>query len=161
MYTAVTISLGRRMEKFVHKLRQDFPDFRFISGDAPQWSPHVRQITYVDEDTSMALYGVLHELGHALLGHKTYDSDAVLIQKEASAWSKAVAVATMYGVQIEEEHIQLCLDTYRDWLHKRSTCPQCQSHGVQLDNIYRCLNCAAHWRVTTARFCRTYRTLTN
>jgi hypothetical protein len=62
-------------------------------------------------------------------------------------------------VIIDEEHIQNCLDTYRDWLHKRSTCPRCDSHGLQTSEQYKCYNCRAVWRVGNERFCRAYRSL--
>jgi hypothetical protein len=148
------------MEQLIHRLQQDFPAFRFTLGEAPCWSPSSKQIAYQSKDTATARLSVLHELGHALLGHETYHSDASLLQKETSAWSKAVALAKQYGIAIDSDHVQNCLDTYRDWLHRRSTCPRCHSHGIQQDRIYTCFNCARTWRVSSARFCRPYRATT-
>lgn len=146
------------MEQLVRKLQGDFPAYHFTAGDVACWSPRTQEIHYeAREDHAIASWSVLHELGHALLGHDTYNSDVMLLQKESSAWTKAVSLAKQYGLDIDAGHIQNCLDTYRDWLHKRSTCPRCRDHGVQQKNTYTCLNCAARWRVSPARFCRSYR----
>lgn len=148
------------MEKFIDKLRRDFPSLSFQEGPAASWSPSKRQITYSNSGDSHEAnaWSVLHELGHALLGHEDYESDVSLLQKETEAWMRATALATSYDLAISHEHIENCLDTYRDWLHKRSTCPDCDSHGLQQNKaLYRCLNCQAIWKVTSARFCRPYR----
>jgi hypothetical protein len=51
------------------------------------------------------------------------------------------------------------LDTYRDWLYKRSICPTCTAKCLQQGDFvhYRCFNCHTTWRVTASRFCRAYR----
>jgi hypothetical protein len=115
-------------------------------------------VSYNPDEGSTGFWSILHELGHALLDHQSYENDVNLLQKEAEAWEKAVIVAKSYGMTIDQEHIQNCLDTYRDWLHKRSTCPTCSSHGLQQNKaLYRCLNCQGAWKVSSARFCRPYR----
>lgn len=59
---------------------------------------------------------------------------------------------------ISEDHIQDCLDSYRDWLHKRSLCPDCRLSSIQTDaHTYTCVFCHKKWRVTAERFCRPYR----
>jgi hypothetical protein len=148
------------MEKFVHKLKKDFPSLSFQEGSVASWSPRKRQIAYSVSaaDHQVDIWSVLHELGHALLGHEDYESDIGLLQKEADAWERAIKLAAQYNLAINPDHIQNCLDTYRDWLHKRSTCPDCNSHGLQQNKaLYRCLNCQTTWKVTNARFCRPYR----
>jgi len=146
------------METFVKRLRQDFPTLLFVSGDVASWSANTGQVTYTDSTAPSALWTLLHELGHALLGHTSYESDSNLLLKEAAAWEEALALAKKYKQTIDTDHIQNCLDTYRDWVFKRSTCPDCGQHGVQpSQSLYSCLNCQNTWKVSSARFCRPYR----
>jgi hypothetical protein len=146
------------MEKFVDKLRQDYEHLSFIDTGLASWSPHTGQISYSLRDGQENVWSMLHEVGHALMGHSSYTSDIDLLKKEVEAWEKAVSIAKKYEVSIDEDHIQSCLDTYRDWLHKRSTCPTCGSNGLQRSKaLYCCLNCQDTWKVSSARFCRPYR----
>lgn len=146
------------METFVETLRQDYPHIMFQEADTASWSPEQHIVSYDPGEQHTGLWSVLHELGHALLEHQSYESDINLLQKETDAWQKAITVAKHYRLEIDPEHIQNCLDTYRDWLHKRSTCPTCGSHGLQQSKaLYRCLNCQDTWKVSSARFCRPYR----
>jgi ribosomal protein L37AE/L43A len=146
------------MEKFVDKLRRDYTHLSFKETGVASWSPHASQISYAASENETDIWSALHELGHALMGHTTYTSDIELVKKEAEAWDKATSVAKKYGITISEEHIQDCLDTYRDWLHKRSSCPACGNHGLQRSKgLYCCLNCQNTWKVSSARFGRPYR----
>jgi hypothetical protein len=146
------------MEKLVDALRRDYPHITFREADVASWSHERREVSYCPDEHDTGVWSVLHELGHALLGHRSYESDINLLQKEAEAWQKAVSVAEHYQLVIASDHIQNCLDTYRDWLHKRSTCPTCGSHGLQQSKtLYCCLNCRDTWKVSSARFCRPYR----
>lgn len=146
------------MKALVSTLRQQYPQFNFVAGERPSWSPARQQITYSTKDET-SIWSTFHELGHALLGHTFYESDLHLLQKETAAWATAVQIAREnFGVTINNDHIQDCLDTYRDWLHKRSTCPHCGDHGLQpSQSLYRCLNCQNTWKVSSTRFCRPYR----
>jgi hypothetical protein len=79
---------------------------------------------------------------------------------ERAAWEKAGELAPTYEVTIQPDLVEQQLDTYRDWLHDRSVCPNCEANGVQTDvNHYRCLTCDDTWRVNDARRCalRRYR----
>jgi predicted RNA-binding Zn-ribbon protein involved in translation (DUF1610 family) len=59
---------------------------------------------------------------------------------------------------LNPDHIQDCLDTYRDWLHRRSRCPTCGMHVLQdKSNSYKCFNCGTSWQVSGRRFARPYR----
>jgi len=146
------------MEKLVAKLRQDYTGITFVCGSTACWSPQEQQITYEASDDLRSIWSLLHELGHAIAGHSQYESDVSLLQKETEAWEKAINLSPTYKIEINDEHIQACLDTYRDWLHKRSTCPGCGGHGLQQSKtLYRCVNCQSTWTVSSARFCRPYR----
>lgn len=150
-------------EQFVEQLKIDYPQFKFRRGSQDHWSPGSNTIIYNQERPLIDLqYGLLHELAHALLGHKNYSSDFELLKLEAAAWETAAKIGKNYGLEIDEDHIQNCLDTYRDWLHRRSTCPSCGIHVFQENpKYYVCFNCQTRWSVSPDRFVRAYRKLTN
>lgn len=140
-----------RMTSLTNQLQKHFPEFLFVQGDDYSWSPDNQSIFYRDDDDQPQL---LHELGHALLGHASYDFDINLLEMERDAWSKARQVGSEYAIRLSDETIQTALDSYREWLHARSTCPQCGSTGLQIDGEhYHCLACATLWRVNDARRC--------
>lgn len=155
----VMSSSSRRSKAFISRLRHDYPNFKFLPGKQEHWSPRSNTITYKStEQTAQLRYGVLHELAHALLEHKTYHSDFELLKLESQAWELAAKIGHEYGVDISDDHIQNCLDTYRDWLHRRSTCPSCGMHVLQKDaDNYHCFNCQTTWKVSSGRFVRPYR----
>lgn len=144
---------------FIAKLSEDFPQFKFVAGKQDHWSPGSKTIFYNPARSTADLKcSLLHELAHALLKHQDYGSDFELLKLESEAWAKAAEIGPKYGVTIDDGHIQNCLDTYRDWLHRRSTCPACGLHVVQKDSqTYKCFNCSAEWSVTSDRFVRAYR----
>lgn len=135
----------------LNRLSTDFSQFKFESGDIFHWSPDRQTIVYADAQNEIQ---TLHELGHAILNHTNYSRDIQLVQMEQQAWVKAKELAIKYNVQIDQDQIDSSLDSYRDWLHARSTCPKCQSTGVQkAAREYRCLACSTTWRVNDARLC--------
>lgn len=147
------------MGSLLSQLKKDYPDLTFVPGDSFYWSPQKNKIHYrlIDESPQSA-WPLLHELGHAELGHRRYSTDFELLTLEIEAWEHAKKLAAKYGYQIEEDHIQDCLDTYRDWLYRRSTCPKCTMNCLQIEtDTYRCYNCNNEWRVSASRKCRTYR----
>lgn len=135
------------------KLAADFPAFRFAPGGEFRWSPDERAIFY-DADSNDAA-SLLHELSHAILGHAQFTRDVALLELERAAWQHAMdTLAPTYGVAIAEDQVETALDTYRDWLHARSTCPSCGATGLQTKkNEYKCLACLSKWRVNDARVC--------
>jgi hypothetical protein len=147
------------MDQALTKLHQLLPSITFVNGETFCWSPATQQITYRGASKNEAdTWALLHEAGHAALGHARYSSDFELLMMEVAAWQKAVEVAKHVDVKIDTEHIEDCLDTYRDWLHQRSTCPTCSSTSFQVTpQLYRCHNCSTEWTVSTSRFCRAYR----
>lgn len=150
------------MEKLLKTLQQDFPQVQFAPGETFSWSSRKQTVHFPAEvsDPLTAVWSLLHEMGHALLDHHTYQSDFDLVKLEAAAWDKAAELGKKYGQLIDGEHIQDCLDTYRDWLHQRSRCPKCSNISLQRDmNTYCCYNCNAEWRVSRSKLCRPYRLL--
>jgi ribosomal protein L37AE/L43A len=156
---AVTNTSASKVDTFIARLRHDYPDLAFIAGKQEHWSPKTNTITYNSNQSYKQLcYGLLHELAHALLEHSNYGSDFELLKLERDAWELAEELGRKYGVRIDPNHIQNCLDTYRNWLHRRSACPTCNTHVLQRDpEFYHCYNCQTIWKVTSGRFVRPYR----
>lgn len=155
----VTSSSASKSKDFIARLQADYPNLKFSPGQQEHWSPRSQTITYKTSGPLAQLrYGLLHELAHALLEHNTYQSDFELLRLESQAWRLAAKIGRRYKVHISDEHIQNCLDTYRDWLHRRSTCPNCGVHSLQQDAAnYHCFNCQTTWKVSSGRFVRSYR----
>jgi hypothetical protein len=145
------------MDELILKIQQDHPGLLLQPGRSHCWSPEQGKVSYTVDET-YSIEGLLHELGHARLAHENYTSDLELLQKEVEAWQEALCLAGLYGIELDDSHIQDCLDTYRDWVYKRSTCPGCKSTGLQhSDRQYMCLNCGQSWQVSTSRLERPYR----
>lgn len=147
-------------DSLISKLKADYPSLRFVPADYFRWAPEDQTIYYAPLGEPRDEATLLHELGHALAGHTDFFHDIELIKMEREAWVKATAIAPTYEVVIEETVAEEALDSYRDWLHARSRCPNCEQAGVQeSENTYQCLICYASWRVNDARQCglRRYR----
>lgn len=139
-------------KQLTRQLTIDYPTIAFAIGERDYWNPHTRTVTYTLDAQP---YELLHEVGHALLGHDSYTRDIELIKMERAAWTRAQELARVYGQTINEEDIQSHLDTYRDWLHARSICPNCQANGIQVSTrTYECPACQSQWQVNEARSCR-------
>lgn len=160
----VTIMHDRNMpehtSQLVERIQSDYPGIDFIEASRFSWHAGKQHISYTKaslRDTK-GLWALLHELGHAQLKHAKYKSDIELLHMEVAAWTRAKELAAHYAVNIDEEYVQDSLDSYRDWLHIRSTCPKCYEHCLQTDiHTYRCQNCNSTWQVTQSRLCRPYR----
>lgn len=134
------------------RLKIDYPRLRFIKGDEFLWSHSDNAIYYLAYEQAEAY--LLHELSHYLLGHSDFKWDVELLAMERKAWEEAKLLAQQYDVNISEDFIQSNLDTYRDWLHARSTCPNCQANGLQIDEkMFHCIACNHDWKVNEARTC--------
>lgn len=136
-------------------LKRAHPKIKFIKSDEFRWSPEENTVFYVDSDEPLDLYNLLHEVSHAVLKHQNYKTDIELVQKEAEAWHYAESIfSKKFGVSMPSDTVEDEIDTYRDWLHQRSTCPDCSQNGLQIQNdTYECLNCRCRWRVNEARQC--------
>lgn len=151
------------MQPLITQLRIKYPSLKFRIGKQFSWSPETSEIIYKDISTRKSTWSLLHETGHALLGHASYKADFELLRLEIAAWQRAREIAQELDVTIDENHIEDCLDTYRDWLYKRSICPTCSTKSLQQDDFvhYHCFNCGTVWKVTASRFCRAYRSTKN
>lgn len=145
------------MRELAYKLFEDYDSLLFEQADHFVWSPSRKTIKY-DEDAINKIDGIwslLHELGHAKLNHTNYRDDLHLLIMEVQAWAEAKKLAKTYGISIDDKHIENCLDSYRDWLHARSKCMDCQTVSMQIDaTTYRCHNCFCKWRVPASKTCK-------
>jgi len=135
------------------KLEQQYPQLLFTPGERFAWSPDAHTVFYDQADTQNTDL-LLHELAHGLLEHHDYSKDIELVAMETEAWDKAVELAASYDATISDDTVQDNLDTYREWLHARSTCPKCDATGYQSGKSeYTCVACSHTWRVNEARIC--------
>lgn len=135
------------------KLTADFPELQFTPSNEFHWSPSKKTVFYDQGSDDQA--SLLHELSHALLNHEDYTKDIQLIEMERDAWRySSDKLTTPYKVSIGDDIVQDALDTYRDWLHARSSCPECTATGIQTrKHTYKCLACGSLWHVNDARIC--------
>jgi len=141
-------------------LKKDYPDITFINGESFFWSPREKKITYTTHQdiAEHGVWALLHEVSHAALGHTAYENDFELLKLEAATWQYAKRIGKKYSISIDGEHIQDCLDTYRDWLHTRAKCPACSVVSLQRsDGLYQCFNCKTTWSVPRSPLCRVTR----
>ena len=136
----------------------DFEDeFNFKRSSVFSWSPAKQTIYYSRAKSAAenAVWSLLHEIGHAKLGHKTYHDDLELLIMEVEAWRRAKQIAESYHLVIDEDHIEECLESYRIWLHDRSRCIECGLNSFQIEpTVYECSNCYTRWSVPASRMCK-------
>ena len=124
---------------FLEKIKQDFPEYRFREGRKFAFRPPRTIVIGPDEPHDEWLF--LHEISHAELGHKDFAMDVERLKMESAAWEKAKEIASRYEMEIDEDFIQDELDTYREWLHKKSRCPDCGLTRFQDADGYHCPRC--------------------
>ena len=135
----------------IENLRADFPQFNFVAGEDFHWNFETQTIFFTDSPDFEAQ--ILHELGHALNSHANFEMDVQLLQMEVEAWQTAREISKKYGIKISDDLVENHLDTYRDWLHKRSLCPNCLVNGFQQTDLnYKCPACRAVWQTNDSRF---------
>ena len=143
-----------KISSLVAKLSTHYPAITFAGGDDFYWSPSENTV-YYSETGAADDATLLHETAHALLDHRQFHRDIDLLRIERDAWEYAKQnLAPSYGTKIDEEMVEDMIDTYREWLHARSTCPVCSMTGVQTAaSTYHCVGCDHDWKVNEARRC--------
>ena len=141
---------SRKVDILARDLARDYADFTFAKDAVAHWSPAEQTIYFAKSPADL-----LHELGHAILGHKDFTQDIELLHLERDAWEKAREISRKYELKITDDEIETALDAYREWLHQRSLCPRCGQTGLQSRETlsYSCLNCSAKWFANDARSC--------
>lgn len=141
-----------QMEDLLAALQQDYPDLKFRVGHKFKFRPP-RMIYYelpcanLAADPKSTVYNnyrlqLLHEVGHALLGHRDFRTDLERLKMECAAWWQAQELCHHYQVVYDEEFAESEIDTYRDWLHRHSICKTCGLTCYQgADGQYHCPLC--------------------
>ena len=133
---AVTLSLAQLKKQ----LKLDFPEFNFKDGPKFLWRPPKTIVFGPAEENDYLL--ALHELGHALSGHTSFDTDIRRLKIESEAWNKARDLCQKYNIEYDEDFAEAQLDTYRNWLHTKSKCKTCGLTCYQTPNgKYHCPHC--------------------
>jgi len=131
---------GKEEIVFFERLIRDFFDFKFVLGAKFSFRPPKTIVIGPPELFSRLL--VLHELGHAVCGHRDFRMDITRLKMENQAWEEAKKLAVRYEIEVNEDVVQDELDTYRDWLHQKSRCPICGLTRFQTpDSQYHCPRC--------------------
>ena len=135
---------GDGFQGLVARVGADFPELRFRTGRKFAFRPPrtvvVEEANKEGEQCRSLLF--LHEVGHAATGRFSYQTDVERVKIEVAAWGEARKLAERYGVEWDEEFAQGELDSYRDWLHRRSKCPDCGLTRYQTpDGVYHCPQC--------------------
>ncbi len=144
----------------INQLQEDFPSIHLEEAKEFYFSARDKCVYYNKKQvlTEVGMFQLIHEIGHALSNHHHFESGVELLKMETEAWSKAEKIAKQYDLEIPPALIERCLDSYRDWLHLRSICPECKATGVETDvNLYHCFNCLQKWSVPTDQRTRRYR----
>lgn len=124
----------------IERLHSDYPELRFRKGAKFKFCPPRTVVLGPPEPFAELL--TLHEVSHAILGHKSFRMDVERLKMESEAWEKARELALKYGEEVNEDLIQEELDTYREWLHQKSRCPRCGLTRFQISNgQYCCPRC--------------------
>ncbi len=127
-------------DQLLNTLQSDFPDFIFERGDRFMFRPPNKIFIGPTEPHDSLL--MMHELGHALCHHRDFGTDAIRLKMEREAWECAKKICSAYDIYYDEDVVERELDTYRDWLDKKSRCPSCGLTRFQTpDGAYHCPRC--------------------
>lgn len=125
---------------FLDKIETDFPELCFKKGKKFAFRPPKTIVIGPEEPNDSLL--LLHELGHALCHHCDFNTNTKRLKMEREAWEKARELCPLYEVLYDEEVVEGELDSYRDWLDKKSRCPSCGLTRFQTsDGSYHCPRC--------------------
>ena len=123
-----------------NRLARDFPEIQFRNGKKFLFKPPKTVVLGPEEPNDALL--LMHEIGHALLKHRTFNVLATRLKMEREAWEKARELCEIYGVKYDEEVAERELDTYREWLDQKSRCPRCGLTRFQTpDGEFHCPRC--------------------
>lgn len=144
-------------------LLEAFSEYTYVPGSFFMWLPRQSSITYSEKrlKTNSGRIGLLHEIGHARLGHLSYPKfDMALLTMEMDAWDFVRSHAAQYDLRVDERHISRCIASYDYWLSKRATCPDCANFSLQKGRSdFACFACGANWRVNDNKMRRVKRTV--
>ena len=139
-----------KLNSLIKKIKSDYPHIKIKESDLSHWSSKSETV-FIDPNEDEPEWILLHELSHGILGHSGFEKDIELLKIERDAWEYAKKVLSpKYKIKIDEDYVQDQLDTYRDWLHKKSLCPICKANGIETKkNEYHCPICNNSWNTNT------------
>jgi len=127
-------------KQLLNSLASDYPQLIFRHGKKFAFHPPDTIVLGPPHDNFALL--TLHELAHATLKHKDFNLDVERLKIETSAWQQTKKLCHKYHIAWDEEFAEDNLDTYRDWLHKKSLCPTCNLSRYQdPSGTYHCPFC--------------------
>lgn len=140
-----------KLHSFLVYLQSTYPEFTFQLGQRFTFRPPHTIILEPLTTPPQPNYALLtlHELSHALCKHKDYQTNLKRLKIEVEAWEYAKNLLKLhpewlktYPLKWDEDFVQAQLDTYRDWLHQKSTCHTCHLTRFQAQNgTYYCPHC--------------------
>lgn len=148
-----------RFEQVLRALKRDYPELEFRAAkrfkyraprsvyyehkcDEAQKGANGAAERWLEAEQNNEIMQLLHEVGHALLGHYDYALDVERVKMERAAWEKACELCEKYGVEYDGDFAEAELDSYREWLYQRSKCGRCGLTRYQrADGKYVCVYC--------------------
>ena len=140
-------TIPENAKAFLLGLKEEYPSFSWRLGNRFKYRPPKTIVIDEKSDAPWPYFALLalHELGHALSGHKDYKTDVERLRIESEAWQRAkreIESHKNWGLEYNEDFAENELDSYRDWLHQKSKCKKCGLTRYQTaDGIYHCPNC--------------------
>ncbi|MBQ2660046.1 hypothetical protein IJF86_01320 [Candidatus Saccharibacteria bacterium] len=131
------------MENFTNlleKVKQSYPNFTYKTGAKFAFRPPKTIIIGPYEPHSELV--LLHELGHAIINKNSFKTDVERLKIESIAWEKAKSLCQEFNQEFDSDFAESELDSYRDWLHQKSTCKKCGLTRFETtDGKYHCPHC--------------------
>jgi hypothetical protein len=141
------------VSNLLETLRSDFPEISFEEDAELFFYSPSDNCVHIGPAAPHDDLLTLHELAHATLGHKGYSLDIELVRLEVEAWERTLELAAKYHVEADPSDIDEHLESYRDWIFTRSTCPRCEMTGYQdSKRIYHCPHCYSRWHTKINRW---------
>jgi Zn-dependent peptidase ImmA (M78 family) len=140
-------NIPKNAHAFLLELSTEFNQFSWRLGSRFKYKPKKTIFINQNEAIPMPYFALLtlHELGHALCGHKDYKTDVERLRIESEAWQRAkhlILSHKNWNLSYDEDFAENELDSYRDWLHQKSKCKKCGLTRYQTaDGKYHCPNC--------------------
>lgn len=126
--------------ELLERVQKDYPKFKFLEGARFSFRPPKTIVVGPSEPDDELM--LMHELGHAISGHRFFYTNVKRLKMEREAWEAARGLCDKYAVVYDAEIVERELDTYRDWVDVKSRCPRCGLARFQTpDGEFHCPRC--------------------